>query len=239
MSGPKSGPIQVTAGNAVEAADILRKFLEPFDAAEVKLKPAMVKNNRCLALHYIDSRLVMDRLDEVVGVGGWKDEYTVLPSGEVECRLSVKIGGEWVTKADVGGQSEQPDEGDRMKAAYSDALKRAAVKFGIGRFLYRLPQQWMDYDPVKKQIIRPTPQQPQQVKPQAQQPAARPPANNLPLRAKLAADIGGAPTRDALAALWRQIEANGQLTAADKDTLLDLCKQSATRFAKPQAATAK
>jgi hypothetical protein len=40
---------------------------------------------------------------------------------------------------DVGGPSEQPDEGDRVKAAFSDALKRAAVKFGIGRYLYRLP----------------------------------------------------------------------------------------------------
>src|SRR5438094_5089004 len=55
---------------------------------------------------------------------------------------------------DVGGQSEQPDEGDRRKAAFSDALKRAAVKFGIGRYLYRLPAQWVDYDPVKKQLAQ-------------------------------------------------------------------------------------
>jgi len=39
-----------------------------------------------------------------------------------------------------------------LKAAFSDALKRTAVKFGIGRYLYRLPQQWADYDPVKKQF---------------------------------------------------------------------------------------
>jgi hypothetical protein len=53
---------------------------------------------------------------------------------------------------DVGGPSEQPDGGDRLKAAFSDALKRAAVKFGIGRYLYRLPQQWADYDPAKRQF---------------------------------------------------------------------------------------
>ena len=51
-------------------------------------------------------------------------------------------------------QSEQPDEGDRRKAAFSDALKRAAVKFGIGRYLYRLPSQWVDYDPKKRQFAR-------------------------------------------------------------------------------------
>ena len=55
---------------------------------------------------------------------------------------------------DVGGPSEQPDEGNRRKAAFSDALKRAAVKFGIGRYLYRLPSQWVDYDPQKRQFVR-------------------------------------------------------------------------------------
>jgi hypothetical protein len=28
------------------------------------------------------------------------------------------------------------------------------VKFGIGRYLYRLPAQWVEYDPVKKQITQ-------------------------------------------------------------------------------------
>jgi hypothetical protein len=64
----------------------------------------------------------------------------------------VRINGEWITRADVGSISDQPDAGDQLKAAYSDALKRAAVAFGIGRYLYRLPSQWVDYDPVKKQI---------------------------------------------------------------------------------------
>jgi len=39
-----------------------------------------------------------------------------------------------------------------VKAAFSDALKRAAVKFGIGRYLYRLPTTWCDYDPQKRQF---------------------------------------------------------------------------------------
>lgn len=145
----------VNLTNAADVARVTRDLLKPFADDEVKIKPAKVSGGRALGLHYIDSRCVMDRLDEVVGVNGWRDEYTVLASGEVECRLSLRIAGEWITKADVGGQSEQPDEGDRMKAAYSDALKRAAVKFGVGRFLYRIPQQWYDYDPAKKQIVRP------------------------------------------------------------------------------------
>lgn len=145
--------MNVDTTNAVVAAKVLAAFLVPFDKTEVKRKPAMVKGNRCLVLHYIDARCVMEKLDEVVGIENWRDEYTLLPQGSVECRLSVRIAGEWITKSDVGSESEQPDHGDRMKSAYSDAFKRAAVKFGIGRHLYRLAQVWADYDPVKKQII--------------------------------------------------------------------------------------
>ncbi len=64
------------------------------------------------------------------------------------------MGGDWLTKVDVGGPSDQTDGGDRIKAAFSDALKRAAVKFGIGRYLYRLPQFWCDYDPRIKKIVK-------------------------------------------------------------------------------------
>jgi hypothetical protein len=131
----------------------------PFEPKEVKFKPQMVKNNRCLAMAYIDARLIQDRLDEVLGVENWEDAYKILPDGSVMCRLRCKLGDRWITKTDVGSPSEQPDLGDRLKAAFSDALKRAAVKFGIGRYLYRLPASWVDYDPVKKQIVAP-PQMP-------------------------------------------------------------------------------
>jgi hypothetical protein len=129
----------------------------PFDPKDVKFKPQMVKNNRCLAMAYIDARLIQDRLDSVLGVENWEDAYRILPDGSVMCRLRIKLGERWISKTDVGSPSEQPDLGDRLKAAFSDALKRAAVKFGIGRYLYRLPAQWVDYDPVRKQIVQPPP----------------------------------------------------------------------------------
>jgi hypothetical protein len=62
------------------------------------------------------------------------------------CRPRCRIGGEWLTKVDVGWPSEQPDPGDRLKAGFSAARTRAAGKFGIGRYPYRLPSQWVDYD---------------------------------------------------------------------------------------------
>ena len=131
----------------------------------MKFKPAVVSGNRALALAYIDARVIQDRLDEVVGVLGWQDEYECLPDGSVVCKLRLRLGDEWITKMDVGGPSEQPDEGDRRKAAFSDALKRAAVKFGIGRYLYRLPNQWVDYDAHKRQFTK-TPTLPAHALPQ-------------------------------------------------------------------------
>jgi len=133
--------------------EVLAALAAPFDPAEIKWKPTSVKGNRALAIPYVDARVIMDRLDEVVGVINWQDMYEVLPDGSVVCRLKVRLAGEWIVKEDVGGESEQPDEGDRRKAAFSDSLKRAAVKFGIGRFLYRSKPQWVDYDPQRKQLV--------------------------------------------------------------------------------------
>lgn len=127
----------------------------PFEESEVKWKPQTVKNNRAMALAYVDARVIMDRLDDVLGVDCWQDTYDILADGSVQCKLRIRVGNRWITKTDVGSPSEQPDGGDRLKAAFSDALKRAAVKFGMGRYLYRLPHQWADYDPVKRQFVNP------------------------------------------------------------------------------------
>ena len=94
----------------------------------------------CMA--HIDARQVMDRLDKVVGSGNWSDSYAPAAIGRgVECTLTVM----GVSKVDVGIPSDQDPE----KGAYSDALKRAAVKFGIGRHLYDIDTQWLPFDGYK------------------------------------------------------------------------------------------
>jgi hypothetical protein len=153
--------------------DLAARLAEPFEVREVKFKPQSVKGSRALAMAYIDARHVMDRLDDVLGVENWTDAYEIVPDGSVVCRLSLKVGGEWITKTDVGSPSEQPDGGDRLKAAFSDALKRAAVKFGIGRYLYRLPAVWADYD-AQKRAFSSAPQLPHWALPKAK--GNRPPA---------------------------------------------------------------
>ena len=82
-------------------------------------------------LHYIDARTVMIRLDEVVGPDGWQSRMVAI-GDEVACELSIKYGDEWITKTD--GAGETGIEGE--KGQFSDAFKRAAVLFGVGRYLY-------------------------------------------------------------------------------------------------------
>lgn len=93
---------------------------------------------KALALAYIDARDVMDRLDDVCGPENWQDRYEFHGPRTV-CYLSIRIGGEWITKADGAGDSDVEAE----KGAISDALKRAAVKWGVGRYLYALSSPWV------------------------------------------------------------------------------------------------
>ena len=91
-------------------------------------------------LAYVDARHVMDRLDMVVGPENWSDEYLVTDSN-LYCRISIRIDDYWVAKTDVGTESNVEKE----KGNASDAFKRAAVKWGIGRYLYGLPRIEIQY----------------------------------------------------------------------------------------------
>jgi hypothetical protein len=79
----------------------------------------------------------MNRLDEVLGPANWWDEY--LPQEHsVICRLTIRLpDGTTLTKSDAGGYAGMSDSGDDDKSGFSDAFKHAAVKFGVGRYLYR------------------------------------------------------------------------------------------------------
>src|SRR5512139_4234760 len=76
-------------------------------------------------LDYIDARFVMDRLDEI-GAENWQDRYVDRPEGSVRCGIGILVDGEWVWKWDVG----DPSDIEPTKGAYSEAFKRAGVKWG-------------------------------------------------------------------------------------------------------------
>lgn len=112
--------------------DLFAALAAPFDPAEVKVRTQAGRQ-----LHYITARVVMNRLDDVLGPENWWDAYEP-HENSVICTLSVRLpDGMILAKQDAGGFAGMADSGDDDKSGYSDALKRAAVKFGIGRYLYR------------------------------------------------------------------------------------------------------
>ena len=114
----------------------------PFPTAFIKWRVGSTSGNRGLPLCYVDARAVMDRLDSVCGMEGWQCNYT--PSSNMMiCNLGICLPtGLWVWKADGAGASDFEGE----KGMLSDALKRAAVRFGVARYLYDLKCDWVELD---------------------------------------------------------------------------------------------
>jgi hypothetical protein len=122
---------------ALTREEIFRRLKQPFPARDILWRVGVSGGSGdgiwCMPLAYIDSRAVQDRLDHLLGPENWKNSYHAVNSG-VCCRLSLRIDGEWITKSDGAGQTEIDPE----KGGFSGALKRAAVLFGLGRYLYNL-----------------------------------------------------------------------------------------------------
>ena len=128
---------------------ISAKLRAPFDPADVDFRPQGNPNGngKAQAVCYIDARAVADRLDDVVGPGAWSFTYEplVIDKGQIQIakgRLTIH----GVTKEDVGEASNF----DASKGCVSDALKRAAVLWGIGRYLYDVGGEWVTLDQYKR-----------------------------------------------------------------------------------------
>jgi len=123
-------------------SDIWTRLADPLDPADLTWMPGSVtkSGDKAMLLAFVTSRAVMDRLDECLGPANWTDHYETGPSGGVLCQLSVRLeGGEWLTKEDVAENTNI----EAVKGGVSGALKRAAVKFGVGRYLYHLDSDWI------------------------------------------------------------------------------------------------
>lgn len=129
------------------------EFTDPFEWDEVEYRLASTGEfegkPRGQAAAYITARAVMRRLDAVCDARGWRwsDRYRREPFDEnhVECTITIHYpDGSRLSRSDVGeGHAGDGSDADPIKTAYSDALKRAAVHWGIGRDLYGLPKTWV------------------------------------------------------------------------------------------------
>lgn len=153
-------------------SQILDALQEPFPSHEVEFKPGATnrEKTKALALAYVDSRPYIQRLNLVCP--DWQDEYqvTMLPDRVVVlCRLTIagvtRTGdGECLLSSGEEGERAEPNA---VTTASAQAFKRACVKFGLGAYLYALPQVWCDYDAQKRKIVNP-PQLPEWALPPAE-----------------------------------------------------------------------
>jgi hypothetical protein len=141
-------------------SQILDALQDPFPSHEVEFKPGATnrEKTKALALAYVDSRPYIQRLNLVCP--DWQDEYqiTLLPDRVVVlCRLMIagvtRTGdGECLLSSGEEGERVEPNA---VTTASAQAFKRACVKFGLGAYLYALPQVWCDYDHAKRKIVNP------------------------------------------------------------------------------------
>lgn len=92
------------------------------------------------AVPYIDARAVQARLDEVATPAGWSCSFSEIIANNrliaVRCSIGIYDGKQWIHKEDAAHLDASARLEIGVKGAYSDALKRAAVQWGIGRYLY-------------------------------------------------------------------------------------------------------
>ena len=120
----------------------LSRLAEPLPAESVEWRIGQCgkKNDGTYwakALAYLTNRSIMHLLDDVVGPANWTNEYREWSGGGkhgVLCGLSIRCDGEWITKWDGAENTDI----ESIKGGLSDAMKRAAVQWGIGRYLYKL-----------------------------------------------------------------------------------------------------
>ena len=98
---------------------------------------------RATCVPYITARAVQDRLDDAVGPENWQTKIESPQPGVYICTLRVCFDGRWISKAD-GSNATQIEA---VKGGISGAIKRAAVHFGIGRYLYGIDIGFCEFTP--------------------------------------------------------------------------------------------
>jgi hypothetical protein len=129
----------------------LSKLKEPFPADDVEWRVSRADVGKsgiyCTVLAYLTARAIQQRLDDVCGPENWRvEEPRVLAvdgKSAFAVGISIRIeltgaiaGHEWLTKWDVA----EPTNIEAAKGGFSGGMKRAGAQWGIGRYLYHMPE---------------------------------------------------------------------------------------------------
>ena len=125
------------------------KLKEPFEEEEIEWRVQQCgksKNGKIWALivPYIQNRAIQNRLDSVVGGTNWTNRFTEVMGGGSGflCTISIRDTetNEWLDKTDGANLTGI----EAIKGGISDSMKRAAVQWGIGRYLYTYDAFWAE-----------------------------------------------------------------------------------------------
>jgi len=121
--------------------NIFDALAKPFPESSIhwRVGSTTKDKDKGIGLAYIDARDVMQRLDDVVGPENWQAEYPFPGCCRIGIDVSATTTPQWVWKSNGAGESDFEGE----KGQYSDSFKRAAVLWGVGRYLYDLPNEWV------------------------------------------------------------------------------------------------
>lgn len=122
----------------------IEKLKAPFQSNEIEWRIGRSGSKKsdnsvwATALAYVQNRAIQNRLDEVFGVLGWRNEYKEWHGDSQICGISIwdDEKKEWITKWDGADNTNF----ESTKGGLSDSMKRAAVQWGIGRYLYNLEE---------------------------------------------------------------------------------------------------
>jgi hypothetical protein len=130
------------------------KLKEPFSPEDIEWRVQNSGNSNgkhwALVLAYVTNRAIMDRLDEVFGIEGWSNEYKEAPDGGILCGITVHAREVPITKWDGADKTNI----EATKGGLSNAMKRCAVQWGIGRYLYNLEANIVTMSELKPPVMK-------------------------------------------------------------------------------------
>jgi hypothetical protein len=148
---------------------LFTQLAEPFGLSEIKWRVTHTTHDgtRGAVIAFADPRAYTDRLNQLFTPSGWTRNYDVtavsavsrqkrdkvIQTGKVlvTCTLTIARLG-----THTGSGEQWADEQNAMTSAEAQAFKRASSCFGLGRYLYNLPETWVTLDDRGRPIKLPT-----------------------------------------------------------------------------------
>ena len=155
-----------------KAEHLVRALAQPFDPSVIKwvvkaTSESKDRKRRGLLAAYADPRAYSDRLNELLTPVGWTQEYSMhvvqdfqRKNGGKEACASAKV--MVICRVTIFGLNshsgtgeEWADNDNALTSADAQAFKRACSCFGLGRYLYSVPQVWVELDEFKRPVRLP------------------------------------------------------------------------------------